>query len=300
MNMYRQKLIRSILSIAALAVSGLSAGAEFDCVIEPRQMVDVRASVAGLIDQIHVDRGSLVKAGQVVATLDSGLERANAELARFRSAMTGAVKSGESRVEFATLKSDRREELHTKKFVSAQDRDEAVTEKRLAVSQLQETRDEQRLAELEYKRATEQLRLRSIRSPVSGIVVERLMHPGELADNQDARKPILRIADISVLHVETLLPLEAYGKIKSGQSVQVRPESPIGGKYTARVQVIDKLVDAASGTFGVRLTLANPKLAIPAGIKCKVEFAGVNLPQRSNPYARYPRPGGSSAPGLRR
>ena len=44
------------------------------------------------------------------------------------------------------------------------------------------------------------------------------------------------------------------------------------GEYAARVKVVDRVVDAASGTFGVRLELPNPQGAVPAGVKCKVRF----------------------------
>ena len=40
----------------------------------------------------------------------------------------------------------------------------------------------------------------------------------------------------------------------------------------ARVTVVDRVVDAASGTFGVRLELPNPDYRLPAGLKCKVRF----------------------------
>ena len=44
------------------------------------------------------------------------------------------------------------------------------------------------------------------------------------------------------------------------------------GSHRARVTVVDKLIDAASGTLGVRLQLPNPNNKIPAGIKCSVVF----------------------------
>ncbi len=40
----------------------------------------------------------------------------------------------------------------------------------------------------------------------------------------------------------------------------------------AEVGVVDKVVDAASGTFGVRLELPNPDTSLPAGLKCRVRF----------------------------
>lgn len=44
--------------------------------------------------------------------------------------------------------------------------------------------------------------------------------------------------------------------------------------HRARVTVVDRVVDAASGTFGVRLALPNPGHRIPAGLKCKVRLPG--------------------------
>jgi len=50
------------------------------------------------------------------------------------------------------------------------------------------------------------------------------------------------------------------------------PEAPVGGDYAAKIEVVDRMLDAASGTFGVRLRLPNPGNRIPAGVKCKVRF----------------------------
>jgi multidrug efflux pump subunit AcrA (membrane-fusion protein) len=52
----------------------------------------------------------------------------------------------------------------------------------------------------------------------------------------------------------------------------VTPETP-GTAFAARVSVVDRVIDAASGTFGVRLDLHNPNNVIPAGAKCKIRFA---------------------------
>ena len=71
--------------------------------------------------------------------------------------------------------------------------------------------------------------------------------------------------------VEVVLPATVYNRIRRGETATVTPEAP-GGRYTATVTLVDRVIDAASGTFGVRLELPNPNLAIPAGAKCKVRF----------------------------
>jgi len=261
--------------LLALLASGSGLAAEFDCIIEPSKSVEVRAASEGLIEKIWVDRGDMVKKGQVLVTLDAGVERAATEAALYRSTMKGRIRTGESRVAFSTTKYKRREELAKQSFISLHDRDEALTEKQLAESELLEAKDDRRLSELEYRRLSEQLRLRTIESPVDGVVVDRLLSAGELADNRDLRKPILRLAAIGTLYVEVLMPIDAFDKLGAGQQVEVLPEAPIGGRYMATLQVIDRVFDAASGTFGVRLELPNPDFKLPAGIKCKASFPAI-------------------------
>jgi RND family efflux transporter MFP subunit len=249
---------------------------DFDCVIEPKQVIEVRSPLEGLIDRVPVDRGDRVKKGQELVVLDTSLERAQAAIARQRSEMVGAVRSGETRVEFSAKKLKRAENLHDQNYLSAQARDEAATEARLAESELRDARDNRRLAELELARQNEIIRLKTIRSPFNGVVTERLQNPGELAEAGVGRKPILKIAEVDTLYVEVILPASAFGKVKLGMEVQVVPEIPPGSRHAGTVKVIDRLLDAASGTFGVRLELPNGAYKIPAGIRCLASFPGID------------------------
>ena len=53
---------------------------------------------------------------------------------------------------------------------------------------------------------------------------------------------------------------------------QVMLETPSGGTHAAQVVIVDPVVDAASGMFGVRLELPNPEKALRAGLSCRVRF----------------------------
>jgi hypothetical protein len=59
--------------------------------------------------------------------------------------------------------------------------------------------------------------------------------------------------------------------VQRGDRAEVLPETP-KHKFLARVAVVDRVINAASGTFGVRLELPNEKQLVPAGAKCKVKF----------------------------
>ncbi len=242
---------------------------EFDCVIEPHVVVEVSSAVEGVIDKLHVDRNDLVKKGQTLAELNSGVEKATLELAYARAEITSEIEYWKADLGLNKRKKRRVEELYDRKAVSFNERDEVVTNAELAELQLRQARDKQRLAELDLKKAKEVLDLRSIRSPVTGIVVERFKSPGEYVYDQ---QPLLKLAQLDPLRVEIIVPLHTFGTIRPGMRAEVMPESPIEGIYQATVTNVDQVVDAASGTFGVRLNLPNPEYRLPAGLKCRVRI----------------------------
>jgi len=239
--------------------------------IEARQKVDIRSPVEAVIESVQVQRGELIRKGQIIATLESGPERAALRLAQSRATMQGELKAAEARVDLTQKKLLRAEELYKQNFVSVNARDEAEADFRLATEQLRQARENQKLAELEVTRAAEVLAMRTIRSPFSGVVVEILQKPGEFSAS-NIKDPILKLAEIDPLNVEVVLPVSLYGQVAVGSSGTVMPERPIGGSYSAVVKVVDRVIDAASGTFGVRLELPNRERKIPAGVRCRVRF----------------------------
>jgi RND family efflux transporter MFP subunit len=212
-----------------------------------------------------------VTKGQILVTLESGPERASAALAQSRAQAVGEIKSAEARVDITLKKLKRAEELVKQNFISANARDEAEAEHKLASEELRRAQENQKISEHEAKRASEVLAMRTIRSPFTGVVVEVLLKPGEFGAIT-FKDPILKLAEIDPLYVEVVLPVSLYGRVKPKQRATVMPEQPVGGRYDTVVKIVDKVVDAASGTFGVRLELPNRNFALPAGVRCKVEF----------------------------
>ncbi|UCH46876.1 MAG: efflux RND transporter periplasmic adaptor subunit [Betaproteobacteria bacterium] len=271
-SVFVSALVRAAAVWSALIfLTAPALASEFDCLIEARQTVEVRSSVEAVIEKIHVRRGDYVRKGQVLVNLESGAERAALELARSRATMQGEIKAAEARLELASKKRQQAQELYEQKFVSATARDEAVAEYKLATEQLRQARENKLLAQLEVKRTSEILALRTIRSPLTGLVVETVLSPGEFATS-NLKDPILRLVEINPLNVEVILPVSEFGRIKAGTEAIVLPEEPIGGEYSATVKIVDRIVDAASGTFGVRLELPNRRGSIPPGVRCRVRF----------------------------
>lgn len=257
---------------AALLLAPLGAtAAGYDCLIEPSQVVDLRASVEGLIAQVNVRRGDSVRRGQALVELQSRAERVAVEAARFRSQMEGQIASARNRIEFARKKSARAIQLEKERMVSSQTRDEAEAELRLAESELQAALENRELARIEHQRVSEQLALRTMVSPFDGVVVDRLLNPGDLAEAGTGRKAVLRLAQINPLRVDVVLPAALFGKVRPGTQVVVQPLG-FAGRYAAPVRHVDKVVDAASGTLVARIELPNPDGSVPSGVRCRAEL----------------------------
>jgi membrane fusion protein, multidrug efflux system len=236
-------LLTTGLSLAAFPAH--AASEKLECMVAPYLEVKVSAEVSGVLEEVKVDRGDYVKKGQVLATLRSGVERANFELAK-------------AKVAFADRKVQRNKELYRKQMISIHEKDELETDLELL--------------RLEMKEAEERLKERTILSPLDGVVTKRFFSPGEYVDIQ--QNPILSLAQIDPLRVEVAVPVELYGRIKVGMTGQVEWEDPIGSVHPATVTIVDPVLDAASGTIGVRLELPNAKHQLPAGTKCSVGFGG--------------------------
>jgi RND family efflux transporter MFP subunit len=255
--------------ILLLSTPVWSQGESFECLIEPHVVADVGAQVEGIIDELPVDRGDFVSKGDVLATLEASVEKANVDLARARATMTADVDAAKVRERFGWRKFERMQEMKKEgQYVSDFEVDEANTERALSELAREQADEEMQLAKLELARAERVLSLRTVRSPVDGVVVERYLGPNERVEQE----PILRVAQINPLNVEVIMPASMIGRITPGMAGLIRPEVGPQAGYQARVTVVDNVVNAASGMFGVRLELANPDLEISAGLKCEVRF----------------------------
>jgi RND family efflux transporter MFP subunit len=258
----------SLLFTCAVAARAQSVP-ELDCVIEPQQIVKLATPVVGVIGSIDVDRGDVVHKDQVLGKLEDGVEQATLNLARARASNEYAIKAAEAHLDFLRRKNARAGALVAKSIVAPATAEEADADANVAEQQLKEAQLTQEIARLEVGQAEEALKQRTLRSPIDGVVTERLLVPGEYRNEQS---PVLTLAQIDPLRVEVFVPTSQYGRIQIGSNAEIHPQQPIGGSYPATVTVVDQVLDAASGTFGVRLALPNPGLKLPAGIRCKVLF----------------------------
>lgn len=262
------------LLLASLVLLSLPASAqEYDCMIEPAQTVEIRSPVVGILERVHARRGDAIRQGQVLVSIESSVEASAAESARARADAQGQAEMSRAKVAALREKARRLQDLLTEEFVSAQAVEDAQAELKLAEAELKTATENNQIARLDHRQAVDQLRRRQILAPFSGVVVDQYLYPGALMDSSDTKKPVLKIAQTDPLKVQALLPVKAFTAVRPGQMVSVTPEAPFAGKpIQARVRTVDRVVDAAAGTFGIVAEIPNAKGELPAGLRCRVKL----------------------------
>lgn len=267
MNRFLVGVLASLAPVIAFASS-------FECLIEPWQVVDIRSPADGVIASIPVSRGQVIQLGQTLVTLRSEVETESVNSARHRLSREGQMASVQNRLSYASKKAERAEKLVAQNFVSAQALDEAQTEKQMAESELKSALEAREMARIEFRRASELLALRTIKAPFAGVVIDRMLNPGDLAESGSGRKPVLKVAQINPARTDIALPASLFGQVRVGSSAVV--VASIGGKpFSAVVRSVDRTIDAASDTFVARLEIANATLDVPVGSRCKATLEGV-------------------------
>lgn len=210
------------------------------CMLEPSKRVEVSSPIASVIEEIQVTRGQKINKGQLLFKLHSGIESASVGLAAAKS-------------EFAQRNAQRNAELFGDDLLSSHERDEIETEKLIAA--------------MELKVKQEELAMRTVYSPVDGVVIDRHNNVGEYVST----KPVLEVAVLDPLFVDVLMPFERFRDFTKEQLLDVILPAPINSQHTAKITIIDPIIDSASGTFRMRLELANQNYTIPAGVACKLK-----------------------------
>ena len=196
-------------------------------------------------------------------------------------------------MDLARQKLVRARELFDQQFISGQALEQAKADSLVADHRLAQAREQRGIFAREQQLAQAQLGLRTIRSPITGVIAERFLSVGERVEE----KAMFRVAVVNPLRVEVVLPSTYFAAVKSGMTLTVKPDFPGAAPRLARVTVIDRLIDGASNTFRIRAELPNADFSLPAGLRCKADLGDSRqLPQGE----QAPRPATRGAdPSLR-
>lgn len=271
---------------APVARASLADRFEVGGTVVAREHATLVARLMAPVARVHVAVGDRVRRGQVLVTLDSADLTANASSARAAAdaaAQGGAAARAEHQATEAALalakaSYDRVATLHARKSATAQELDQATAGLRAAearvagaAARVQEAESGLTSARAAGSAATATASFTTIQAPFSGVVVERLVEPGNMAS---PGLPLLRLEAVDRYRLEVRLDDARLGAAQHGDTVPVVLDGPDGP-----VDVEGKISEIArAGDSGTRSSLVKIDLpsdtAVRSGAYGRARFAG--------------------------
>src|SRR6202045_1207496 len=284
-----------------------------EAVLYPLSQSAIVPKISAPIKAFYVNRGSKVRAGKLLATLE------NRDLAAAAQDNQGAYDQAQAAYTIATASTlpeeiqkaqgdtqaakvaleaeqklyDSRQDLYTQGALPRKDLDQAAValtqaknqyelaqrhlDALMAVSKQQELKSaagQLQSAKGKYLGAAAQLSYSEIRSPINGVVTDRSLYPGEMAA---AGTPLLTVMDTSSVIARAHIPQDQAALLKLGDKATITvpgEEDPIEGKVT----VVSPALDPNSTTVEVWVQAENPKGRLRPGTSVQISMLARSVP----------------------
>ncbi|MEM9940614.1 MAG: efflux RND transporter periplasmic adaptor subunit [Planctomycetota bacterium] len=283
------KFLPALILILALSSLSVHDGQAQDL----RQMPGIAnahrsANIAAVVDQqlfeVHVSEGEMVRKGQLLATLEYSVSRAEYEAAK-------AIAEDQSSVYVAQMDVHEAKDRLERFEFALQTRASNQMEVRQAKIRLEKTKailnqQKARLTQAQKTAETAKARMEAyhIRAPFDGQITRQFVTVGNLVKSG---QPVFSIVDTSKLRVEMNLPLELFGAVENGDTLDLVSDVPHPTHLQAKLQFVSPTINPGSQSFRCLFEIPNNKRQYPAGIPVTISATEVNrLVQKTRPANR--------------
>jgi HlyD family secretion protein len=230
----------------------------------PRERIEISPKFMGTVKRINVRKGDVVKKGDILVELE------NDEYAARLKQSEGNLAVAEANLKNAELNLKRQRELASSNVESQRALDESQTAYESALASVTVAKGQLALAQLYLNWCT-------IRAPIDGTVLERMVDPNELVVPQSfggtgPSTSLLSMADLNDLQVEIDLNEADIAKVHLKQKCRVSPEAYPDRKYGGYVAEIAPQANRQKGTLQIKVQILNPDKFLTPELTAKVEF----------------------------
>lgn len=259
------------VSVATVEQREVATWDEFSGRLEAVERVDIRSRVAGTVQGVHFREGGLVKAGDLLVTIDPAPYAAEVDRA------TAQVAGAQARVAFTTSEHERAQRLWEQRAIAEREFDERANARRAADAEL-------RAAQAALQSARLNLGYTQVRAPVSGRVGKLEVTAGNLVAAGPGAPVLTTLVSVSPIYasfdadeqvVARALQMlrEVNGKSARLESIPVRMATTSADTiFEGHLQLVDNQVDAASGTVRVRAVFDNADGSLMPGQFAKLQM----------------------------
>jgi HlyD family secretion protein len=246
----------------ALAKGDVTQTVSANGTLNPVTLVSVGTQVSGTVKKLHVDFNDQVKAGQVLAELDDAIYSAQVRQS------DASVASAQASLQLARTNETRMKSLYQQEYVSRQELDPAVQAREAAEAQA-------RLARAQNDRDRANLGYSVIRSPVSGVVVDRQIDVGQTVAASFQTPTLFKIAqDLTQMQIYTTFAEADIGAIRVDQPVRFNVDAFPNRSFRGKVKQIrlNPTTQQNVVTYNVVVAVENPEQILMPGMTAYVSI----------------------------
>ena len=230
--------------------------------LNPVTVVSVGTQVSGRVSKLYVDFNDKVEKGQVLLELDDSLF--SAQIAQ----SAGNVRNAQASLELAQANEARIRSLYAQEYVSKQELDQSVQALKSARAQLD-------TASAQLRRDQTNLGYSIIRSPVSGVVVDRVIDVGQTVAASFQTPTLIKIAqDLSKMQINSSFAEADIGNIKEGLKARFTVDAFPHRNFEGVVKQLrlNPTINANVVTYDVVISVDNPDLTLLPGMTAYVNI----------------------------
>ena len=241
--------------------------------LAPYFQTDIEARVPGYVEKVLVDRGSLVRRGQLLVQLsapemssqtsaaEATLHQAEGELSQAQAQAAGAASTYDKLTEASK----------TPGAVAGNELVQAQKQKEAADALVSSRQAAVKTAEDLLKAAGEMQSYLRVTAPFDGIITDRLVHPGMMV-SAGGQSPLLKLQQVSHLRLVVPVPESYVGSIARGKSVTFHVPARPGKSFTGVIARIPQALDPQSRSMMVELDIINRDGALAPGMYPTVDW----------------------------
>jgi len=234
---------------------------------EPDETIEVACAETGVVAQVLVKQGQVVKAGAVLAVLDNAVLEAALRAAVAKAQSTARIDLARVDVQLKTRQKDKLSLVLADGHASANEIEKAEAELAASQAQLRIAEEEAVLHKIDVEQIKAQIERRTIRSPVDGMATRVRRRPGEFLSSSEP--VIATVVRLDQLRVKFYVSTEMAERLQPGGECAV---SIRGQRQTAKIDFLSPVTDADSGTVRMEVLVDNKNHKLRSGIPSQLEI----------------------------
>lgn len=261
--------LSSVPAAAQRPTSGLNSQLIYEGFTEPKFDIMVAATEIGRLDEMSVQVGDEVTAGQIIGQLEDALQLSSVRIAQLQTEMQGELEASGAELELHEARTALLRQLAGEGMARPDELARAETDLRIARAKRLTVEEQLKLRKLELERYKLQLERRKIRIPIDGVISEIFHEAGEYITPADPA--VVRLLVLDKLYGVFNVPVEDTATIRVGTPARIFLRSN-SKTIDAKVTSISPAIDGESGTVQLRVELDNSKRELLVGDRCTLRL----------------------------